>query len=214
MTSGELLSGYGWVFPLGEAAGEVNIGVGTLATARRPAGVQLKALLETYTDARRDEWQIEGPVRAPASALLPMGGAVSGVAGRNWALIGDAAGCVNPLNGEGIDYGLETGRSVVSCSARTTGRRRGRRPCAGTTARRSPSPAGWPGCSPCRGSCRRPVRSACARGALMTVALRVMGNLVTDDDRDVVARGWRLAGRLSVRLDDRPPFPATDLRSA
>ena len=43
---GELLSGYGWVFPLGAAAGEVNIGVGTLATARRPAGVQLKALLE------------------------------------------------------------------------------------------------------------------------------------------------------------------------
>ena len=39
---GELLSGYGWVFPLGAAAGEVNIGVGTLATARRPAGVQLQ----------------------------------------------------------------------------------------------------------------------------------------------------------------------------
>ena len=30
--------------------------------------------------------------------------------GRNWMLIGDAAACVNPLNGEGIDYGLETGR--------------------------------------------------------------------------------------------------------
>ena len=40
-TEGELLSGYGWVFPLGRAAGEVNLGVGTLATARRPAGVQL-----------------------------------------------------------------------------------------------------------------------------------------------------------------------------
>ena len=41
---------------------------------------------------------------------------------------------------------------------------------------------------------------------LMTVALRVMGNLVTDADRDVVARVWRLAGRLSVRLDEREPF--------
>jgi hypothetical protein len=50
--------------------------------------------------------------------------------------------------------------------------------------------------------------------ALMTVALRVMGNLVTEADRDVVARGWRLAGRLSVKLDDRPPFPAADLRTA
>ena len=32
----------------------------------------------------------------------------------------------------------------------------------------------------------------------MTVALRVMGNLVTEADRDAVARAWRLAGRLSV----------------
>src|SRR6185312_10122692 len=112
-TGGELLSGYGWVFPLGAASGQVNIGVGTRATARRPAGVQLKNLLRFYADSRRDDWQLDGAVHMPASALLPMGGAVSGVAGRNWALVGDAAGCVNPLNGEGIDYGLETGREVV-----------------------------------------------------------------------------------------------------
>ena len=43
---------------------------------------------------------------------------------------------------------------------------------------------------------------------LMTVALRVMGNLVTDEDRDAVARLWRMAGRWSVRHDDRPPFAA------
>ena len=36
---------------------------------------------------------------------------------RNWALIGDAAACVNPLNGEGIDYGLETGRLVAELLA-------------------------------------------------------------------------------------------------
>ena len=41
---------------------------------------------------------------------------------------------------------------------------------------------------------------------LMTVALRVMGNLVTESDRDVVARAWRLAGRASLKLDHRPPF--------
>jgi hypothetical protein len=42
--------------------------------------------------------------------------------------------------------------------------------------------------------------------ALMTVALRVMGNLVTEADRDLVARAWRLAGRLSLRLDHREPW--------
>ena len=111
----EVLAGYGWVFPL--ADGEVNIGVGTLATARRPANIRLRSLIEHYADARREDWQLDGPVRAPSSALLPMGGAVSGVAGPNWALIGDAAGCVNPLNGEGIDYGLETGRLVAELIA-------------------------------------------------------------------------------------------------
>ena len=46
-----------------------------------------------------------------------MGGAVTGVAGPNWALVGDAAACVNPLNGEGIDYGLEGGRLVAELIA-------------------------------------------------------------------------------------------------
>jgi hypothetical protein len=46
----------------------------------------------------------------------------------------------------------------------------------------------------------------------MTVALRVMGNFVTDEDRDLTARAWRAAGRLSLRFDERPPFPAADLR--
>ena len=145
---GEILSGYGWIFPLG--TGEVNIGVGTLATAKRPANVAIKPLMKFYADERREEFQLSGDLRVPTSALLPMGGAVSNVAGRNWALIGDAAGCVNPLNGEGIDYGLETGRlvaEVISDQAGQTStcRRCGRRCCATTTARRSPSPAGWPG---------------------------------------------------------------------
>ncbi len=203
---GELLSGYGWVFPLGAASGEVNLGVGTLATARRPAAVQLKSLLEVYAEARREEWQLDGAVRDVASALLPMGGAVSGVAGRNWALIGDAAGCVNPLNGEGIDYGLETGRSVVELMAdddwsqawpAILRRHYGE---AFSIARRLAGLLTVPRFLPAAG----PV--GMRSHALMTVALRVMGNLVTEADRDLTARLWRTAGRLSVRLDDRPPF--------
>jgi geranylgeranyl reductase family protein len=205
---GEILSGYGWVFPLGARAGEINIGVGTLATSRRPAGVQLKALMEAYAEARRDEWQLEGPVRAPASALLPMGGAVSGVAGRNWALVGDAAGCVNPLNGEGIDYGLETGREVVGLLGEsdlsvvwpdTLRRHYGE---AFSIARRLAGLLTVPRFLPAAGPVGMRSR------ALMTVALRVMGNLVTEEDRDVVARTWRLAGRVSSRFDETPMFAA------
>jgi hypothetical protein len=41
---------------------------------------------------------------------------------------------------------------------------------------------------------------------LMTLALRWMGNLVTDEDRDRAARVWRWAGRRSIARDARPPF--------
>ncbi|HVH23705.1 MAG TPA: geranylgeranyl reductase family protein [Pseudonocardia sp.] len=201
----EVLAGYGWVFPL--ADGEVNIGVGTLATVRRPANVRLRALIEHYAAARWEDWQLDGPVRAVSSALLPMGGAVSGVAGPNWALIGDAAGCVNPLNGEGIDYGLETGRLVAELIATdrelgdgwpaTLRHHYGE---AFSVARRLAGLLTLPRLLPLAGPLG--MRSH----GLMTVALRVMGNLVTPEDRDLTARLWRAAGRYSIALDERPPF--------
>jgi flavin-dependent dehydrogenase len=135
-----------------------------------------------------------------------MGGAVSGVAGRNWALIGDAAGCVNPLNGEGIDYGLETGRTLVGLLDEDDWMRawpaslRRHYGEAFSIARRLAGLLTVPRLLPAAGPVGMRSR------ALMTVALRVMGNLVTEADRDVVARAWRLAGRLSVRLDDRTPW--------
>ncbi len=201
---GAVLPGYGWIFPLGN--GEVNIGVGALSTAKRPADLALRPLISYYTDLRRDEWGFSGEPRAVASALLPMGGAVSGVAGPNWMLIGDAAACINPLNGEGIDYGLETGRlaaELLDCGdvsqawpsllqqhyARgfSVARRLGLLltfqrflPATGPIAMRSP--------------------------ALMTIAVRVMANLVTDEDADWLARAWRGAGRLSRLIDRRRPF--------
>ncbi|EFQ84231.1 geranylgeranyl reductase family [Aeromicrobium marinum DSM 15272] len=201
----ELLPGYGWIFPLGD--GEVNLGVGALATAKRPADLQIRPLMEYYATLRRTEWDLADELRAPTSALLPMGGAVSGVAGPNWILVGDAAGCVNPLNGEGIDYGLETGRVGAELLAHES-RLDVAWPHLLTThygeafsiARRLAGLLTVPRLLPAAGPVG--MRST----ALMTVALRVMGNLITEDDRDVVARAWRWAGRLSVRLDDRPPF--------
>ena len=202
---GDLVSGYGWVFPLGN--GSVNLGAGTLATERRPAEIAIKPLMQTYADTIGAEFGLSGPLRQPTSALLPMGGAVSGVAGDNWALIGDAAACVNPLNGEGIDYGLETGRLVAERLAddgrlgeawrATLVEHYGE---AFSIARRLAGIATRP----------RVVSTLGPAGMrsdwLMTLALRWMGNLVTDDDRDRAARVWRWAGRRSISLDHRPPF--------
>ncbi|WP_424413339.1 menaquinone reductase [Mycolicibacter algericus] len=201
---GAVLPGYGWIFPLGN--GEVNIGVGALATVKRPADVALRPLMSYYADLRRDEWGFEGPVRAPASALLPMGGAVSGIAGPNWMLIGDAAACVNPLNGEGIDYGMETGQlaaEMLDCPDLTHAwpELLAARYARGfSVARRLALLLTFPRFLPATG----PV--AMRSTTLMRVAVRVMANLVTDEDADFVARAWRGGGQLSRLIDHRQPF--------
>lgn len=205
--AGKILSGYGWIFPLGAAAGEVNLGVGTLATAKRPAQIAIKPLMQFYARQRREDFQLGQDLRMPTSALLPMGGAVSGVSGGNWALIGDAAGCVNPLNGEGIDYGLETGRLVADLIASGEDLTAAW-PALLTThygeafsiARRLAGLLTLPRLLPTLGP------SGMRSTALMTLLVRWMGNLVTEEDRDATARTWRMLGRGSVTLDSRPPF--------
>ncbi len=202
----KVLSGYGWIFPLG--TGEVNIGVGTLATAKRPADIAIKPLMAHYTDQRRDEFALSGDLRMPTSALLPMGGAVSNVAGPNWALIGDAAACVNPLNGEGIDYGLETGRFVAELIAAGDPDLETAWPAllrehygeSFSIARRLAGLVTVPWVLPRFGP------AGMRSDWLMTLALRWMGNLVTDEDRDRSARVWRWAGKRSIARDARPPF--------
>src|SRR3954454_8240672 len=206
---GEVLAGYRWLSPPGPAAAaaEVNLGVGTLPTARRPADLKVPRLMTTYADEQREAFGLGDDLRAPTSALLPMGGAVTGVAGPNWALVGDAAACVNPLNGEGIDYGLEGGRLVAELIAdgadlatawpATLTTEYGE---AFSIARRLAGLVTVPRVLAAIGP------AGMRSDWLMTLALRWMGNLVTDDDRDRAARVWRWAGRHSQARDARPPF--------
>ncbi len=135
-----------------------------------------------------------------------MGGAVSGVAGPNWMLIGDAAACVNPLNGEGIDYGLETGRLAAELLGSgdftmawpaLLQQHYGR---GFSVARRLALLVMMPRFLASFGAVA--VRSE----FLMNIGVRVMGNLVTDEDADWIARVWRRAGAGSRRIDHRPPF--------
>ena len=129
------------------------------------------------------------------------------MAGPNWALVGGSAGCVNPLNGEGIDYALEGGRLVVDLMAEHDDLSqvwpdllREHYGEAFSIARRLAGLVTVPRLLPTLGP------AGMRSDWLMTLALRWMGNLVTDEDRDRAARVWRWAGRRSVRLDDRPPF--------
>lgn len=110
---GRSIPGYGWVFPLGD--GTVNIGVGVLSTFKAFREVNTTDLLAALVDQLPGHWEItpDNATSQPTGGKLPMSFSVGPKAGRNWVLVGDAAGAINPFNGEGIDYAYETGRMAA-----------------------------------------------------------------------------------------------------
>jgi geranylgeranyl reductase family protein len=111
--NGNPMPGYGWIFPVGD--GTVNIGVGLLSTFRDFKSVNTTHLLDAYAHQIADRWEIDAPNPdgRPVSGRIPMGGSVGPKAGPTHLVIGDAAGSVNPFNGEGIDYAYETARMAA-----------------------------------------------------------------------------------------------------
>ena len=102
---GTAVPGYGWMFPAGD--GTVNIGVGALSTMKGFKKLNLNTLLDQYSSLVRESWQLGEYVEKPRAWRLPM--SCVRRHGSGWVAVGDAAGFVNPMNGEGIDYGLESG---------------------------------------------------------------------------------------------------------
>jgi flavin-dependent dehydrogenase len=116
--SGRVVPGYGWVFPLGD--GRVNAGVGILTVEGRWKGLNTSHLMDAFIGWAPASWGLSpssmcGP---PTGGKLPMGLAVSPRIGPTVLAVGDAAGAINPFNGEGIAYGYETGRLAAACLAR------------------------------------------------------------------------------------------------
>jgi geranylgeranyl reductase family protein len=107
---GDVVPGYGWIFPLGD--GRVNVGVGLLSTGGAWKGVNTTKLQEYFVAQTADAWGLndESCCGPATGGRLPMGLALGPRTGANTLTIGDAAGTVNPFNGEGIAYGYETGR--------------------------------------------------------------------------------------------------------
>lgn len=107
---GRALPGYGWVFPLGD--GTINVGAGTVSTFRGWKEVNTSHILDGFVARLPDHWELtpESQLTKPVGGKLPMSFSVGPLVGPNWVAIGDAAGGVNPFNGEGIDYAYETGR--------------------------------------------------------------------------------------------------------
>ena len=115
-SEGRAMPGYGWVFPMGD--GTVNVGAGLVSTFKGWKDINTSRILEAYLAELPEHWRVgPEPVARPIGGKLPMAFSVGPKSGRNWVLVGDAAGAVNPFNGEGIDYAYETGRLAAGLVA-------------------------------------------------------------------------------------------------
>lgn len=108
--NGDVMPGYGWVFPLGD--GRVNVGAGLLNTSKRWKGVNTNVLFDRFITQVGPSWGFTSKdiIKAPLGGKLPMGLSLKPRFGSNWLACGDALGSINPFNGEGISYAYETGR--------------------------------------------------------------------------------------------------------
>ena len=167
------LPGYGWLFPGPDGRANVGLGVGTLAD-RTTASQAVQRMPEFLDHLQHLDLLSAGPhPSARLGGWLKMGMVGTTPAAGRVLLVGDAAGLVNPLQGEGIAQAMRSGHAAATAILSTSGRpghaamryragwptstcritqslRPYRRRCSPT---RSPSP-GWAASSPCRSSAR------------------------------------------------------------
>jgi geranylgeranyl reductase family protein len=101
--------GYGWLFPGADGQANVGIGVG-MGTSRRQVSLRDDLARFCALLARRGDL---GPGASPGAVTggwLRMGGTGTPPAAANVLLVGDAAGLINPLQGEGIAPAMVSAR--------------------------------------------------------------------------------------------------------
>jgi len=196
---GTPVPGYGWMFPAGD--GTVNIGVGALSTMKGFKKLNLNNLLESYRGLVQEPWSLGPNLERPRAWRLPM--SAQKRHGHGWVAIGDAAGLVNPMNGEGIDYGLESG--IIAADLLLSN------PAAApelydqaiaerfdgflSTGRRFSFLIGHPWIL------RNGLRMAVGTDALANITLQVMGNLVDGDTPGAAGRVFRLTEKALAVAD-------------
>jgi len=111
--NGDAMPGYGWIFPCGD--GTINVGIGLLSTFRGWRDINTSYLMKEWAATAPAHWGIdpEAMLGEATGGRLPMAGSIHPKSGPTWIVIGDAAGSINPFNGEGIDYAYETGRMAA-----------------------------------------------------------------------------------------------------
>jgi flavin-dependent dehydrogenase len=105
-----VMPGYGWIFPVSGSV--VNVGAGLLNTFKGFRDVSARQVMDVFVRGLPPEWAVDedhadGPLK---SGPLPMGFNRTPLAAPGMLVVGDAGGVVNPFNGEGISYAMETGQ--------------------------------------------------------------------------------------------------------
>jgi len=106
----KLLPGYGWIFGMGD--GRVNVGLGVLNSSTAYGKTNYRQLLLDWMSSTPPEWGMHDEANADGpilGAALPMGFNRTPHYTRGVLLVGDSGGMVNPFNGEGIAYAMESG---------------------------------------------------------------------------------------------------------
>ncbi|WP_100836736.1 geranylgeranyl reductase family protein [Kitasatospora fiedleri] len=120
----KLLPGYGWIFGMGD--GTSNVGLGILNSSPAFGDLNWREVLKSWCAGMPEEWgytpeNMTEPIRG---AALPMAFNRQPHYTRGLLLVGDAGGLVNPFNGEGIAYAMESGQLaagvIVQAMARIT----------------------------------------------------------------------------------------------
>jgi geranylgeranyl reductase family protein len=208
-TNGDVVPGYGWIFPLGD--GRVNVGVGLLSTGGAWKGVNTTKLQEYFVAQVADEWGLnddtcQGP---PTGGRLPMGLSIGPRVGANTLTIGDATGMVNPFNGEGIAYGYESGRLAASVLGEAL---LANDPSALSLYEKRLEAAYGDYFKVARGFVRLisepKILAACVGMGLrvapvMREMLAVMANLMSNDDKGPAEIGYRAVSRLANAIPDQ-----------
>jgi flavin-dependent dehydrogenase len=115
--------GYGWAFPA--AGGGANVGLGLATLADRTAGARAARALPPFVAHLHRQGVLTEPTEAsaghPLGGWLKMGMVGTVPAAGRVLLVGDAAGLVNPLQGEGIAQALGSGRLAADAIVHTPG---------------------------------------------------------------------------------------------
>ena len=210
--NGASMPGYGWIFPLGD--GTINVGIGLLSTFKGYKDVNTTHLMTEWAATAPERWGIDpdAMLAPPTGGRLPMAGSVNPKVGPNWLVVGDAAGSINPFNGEGIDYAYETARmaadlideSITSGTAqplqRYTTRLDEEYGLYFRVARNFAKIIGQPVLM------RELTRVGMRSQSLMEWVLRIMDNLLREDELGPAEAAYRSVARIARTVPD--PVPA------